>query len=297
MLVTALLVDACKKANVDDVRRYIREGADVNQRLDSRPNLGWAPIHFACQLESSVILAILLENGADPNLLTNDGFPALNIACNAAECSKEMVQMLLEHGADTNVFDSNGLASLHDACHSRNAAIVAVLLKYGANVNFPTRDDVHPLHIASFKGEEQIIQILLKHGADTNVLDSNGMAPLLHPCDSQNAAAVAALLGHGANVNLPTNGRGTNANLPKMDGSYPLHIACDVGVVHVKETVVRMLLEHGADVDAIWQTDGSTPLHIACLSHHRNHDLGNLVDLLLDQQPNICLLDSSGLCM
>ena len=94
MLVTALLVDACKKANVDDVRRYIREGADVNQRLDSRPNLGWEPIHFACQLESSVILAILLENGADPNLLTNDGFPALNIACNAAECSKEMVQML-----------------------------------------------------------------------------------------------------------------------------------------------------------------------------------------------------------
>ena len=135
---------------------------------------------------------------------------------------------------------------------------------------------------------------MLKHGADTNVLDSNGMAPLHHPCDSQNAAAVAALLGHGANVNLPTNGRGTNANLPKMDGSYPLHIACDVGVVHVKETVVRMLLEHGADVDAIWQTDGSTPLHIACLSH-RNHDLGNLVDLLLDQQRNICLLDSLGL--
>ena len=343
------LAYACRRGNADDVRQYIRERADVNQCLDLWPDLGWAPIHLACRLQGSAILAILLENGADPNLLAGDGSRALDIACcNDAEGSKKMVQMLLAHGADADAFDGNGMmAPLHHACKSRNAAVVEVLLEHGANVNLPTRDGAHPLHIAVSKGEENIIVMLLKHGADINALDSNGMAPLHHACNLQNAAIVAALLGRGANVNLLTrddvhplhisfskgkaeitqmllkhgadvdfdafdsNGRtplhhacdsqnavivallleryGVNVNLPTRDGVHPLHIALSKG----KEEIVRMLVAHGADVNAVQQMDGSTPLHIACLPS-RYHGRANLIDLLLNQQANINVLDSSG---
>ena len=141
-----------------------------------------------------------------------------------------------------------------------------------------TKTGIRPLHVASSKSEE-IVRILVEHGADTNALDSNGMAPLHRACKLQDKAIVAALLKHRANVNLPTRG-----------GARPLHIAVSKG----REEIVRMLVEHGADVDAVRQMDGSTPLHIACLPS-RYHGRANLIDLLLNQQANISVPDSSGL--
>ena len=55
-----------------------------------------------------------------------------------------------------------------------------------------------------------------------------------------------------------------------------------------------MLVAHAADVNVVRQMDGSTPLHIACLPS-RYHGRANLLDLLLDQQANINVPDSSGL--
>ena len=142
----------------------------MNQCLDLGPDLGWAPIHLACKLQGSAVLAILLKNGADPNLLAGNGSCALDIACcNDAEGSKKMVQMLLAHGVDPDAFDGNGMvAPLHHACKSQNAAVVAVLLEHrdGANVNLPTKDGDHSLHIAlsTSKGKEEIVRMLVQGG-------------------------------------------------------------------------------------------------------------------------------------
>ena len=257
---TRELANACLlNGRVDDVSHYIREGVDVNQT----DIYGRAPIHFACESLNAAVLAILLENGADPNLLTETGFRALGIACSVdaeiplryidnvpivrAKGNQEIVVgMLLAHGARPNAFDSNGMAPLHRACNSQNAAIVALLLEHGANVNLPAKKGVLPLHIASSKGEE-IVHILLEHGADANAFDGDGMASLHHACDSQNAAIVAGLLEHGADVNLPT-----------KKGVLPLHLASKGRV-----EIVQMLLKHGADVNVL-DADGMAPIHIAC---------------------------------
>ena len=45
-----------------------------------------------------------------------------------------------------------------------------------------------------------------------------------------------------------------------FNGSTPLHLACRCN----KPEAVKLLLERGADVEAIDRDDGHTPLHTAC---------------------------------
>ncbi len=245
---------ACLNGNISDVSRHIREGADVNQRSDFGKNPGWAPIHAACKSQNSTVLVLLLYNGADVNLLTNNGLHPLQIAC--AEGAKEIVQLLCECGADANVFDPSGVAPIHHACKSANAALVSVLLRNGANVNLLTQDGSRPLHIACAAGAEKIVRIK----REANALNANEMASLQRAYQRRNPV-------------------GLNAHLSTASGTYPL-----------EENVVRTLLNHGADVNAIRQTDGSTPLHLACSLYLRD-----LVDLLLEQQSNVDTPDFSGL--
>ncbi|XP_068698924.1 GA-binding protein subunit beta-1-like [Montipora foliosa] len=85
--------------------------------------------------------------------------------------------------------------------------------------------------------------------------------------------------------------------LPPTGNAYlfsltPLHLACGYG----QESIVKLLLEHGADVNAIDRFQ-FTPLHKA---ERRNHH--SIVKLLLDykarptlQQPNEMILTLAGL--
>lgn len=75
-----------------------------------------------------------------------------------------------------------------------------------------------------------------------------------------------------------------NANIINNYGSTPLHYAC----ISQRETVVRRLIEVGADIDAR-DKSGRTPLMIAC----KNCKL-EIVDILLDNGANVHLEDDKG---
>ena len=232
----------------------------MNQRSDLGEKPGWAPIHAASKSQNSAVLALLLYNGADVNLLTKDGLHPLQIAC--AEGTKEIVQLLCECGADVNAFDASGVAPIHNACKSANSALVSVLLRNGADVNLLAKDGSRPLHIACAAGAEKFVRIK----REANALNADEMASLqrAYTGKPQWRSPVA---------------NGVNAHLSTTSGAYP-----------VQENVVRTLLKHGADVNAIRKTDGSTPLHLACSLYRQD-----LVDLLLEQQSNVDTPDFSGL--
>ena len=71
---------------------------------------------------------------------------------------------------------------------------------------------------------------------------------------------------------------GLDANLPDWLGRTPLHDLC-VGNRHIADAAVliRMFLEHGADLEAVDEEDRSTPLGIAAREGN-----AELVQLLLD---------------
>jgi len=123
--------------------------------------------------------------------------------------------------------------------------VARLLLSHGAMVNFRGHDELTPLHSAAYYGQIDVVRLLLRHGADVNSRDKLGGTPLHNtgaisdyrkgPDVPQNLADVArVLLEHGA-----------DPNARNFLGWTPLHIAVYGG----NETLARVLLEYGANVD------------------------------------------------
>src|SRR5262249_54980575 len=117
----------------------------------------------------------LLENGADPNVPANDGFPPL-IA--ALSCTRdvpgarrrtdvdEILRILLSSGADPNQRGINDYTPLHMAVAERNPLAIQILLDRGADPELRTRIDERetPFAMAETAGLPVIAAMLARKG-------------------------------------------------------------------------------------------------------------------------------------
>jgi hypothetical protein len=115
-----------------------------------------------------------------------------------------------------------------------------------------------PLHLAVKGGSPPAVKVLLEFGADIDALDEQGMSPLLYACDEGDTEIVRLLLQNGAKVKWPEKDYYTQ-HPGLFDPGSPLHLA----VKWADKTMVKDLLEFGADIDAL---DGNrmSPLMYTC---------------------------------
>jgi uncharacterized protein len=117
----------------------------------------------------------LLEMGANPNPVPDDGFPPLiaAITCGRVEPGfttrddvEQLIPLLLEFGADPNQRGINDYTALHMAVGERNAHAVQLLLDAGADPELRTRiDDCEtPLELAERAGLRDIAGMLARKG-------------------------------------------------------------------------------------------------------------------------------------
>ena len=70
-------------------------------------------------------ILVLLENGAKPNIKTSEEFPfhgatSIHLICENPITNLDLLRLLIEKGADVNVLDSNKNSPLHLCCiHDR----------------------------------------------------------------------------------------------------------------------------------------------------------------------------------
>lgn len=125
--------------DVEKLQEAIHNGLNVNMLINEIPL-----ITLAIQLKSDHAIRLILENGADPNKISNKGFTPLACACYSTNL--KAVSELLQYGADPNQlsFGSDSESALHFAVinglsdiESYNAQlqIVELLLSAGANIN------------------------------------------------------------------------------------------------------------------------------------------------------------------
>ncbi|KAJ5115954.1 hypothetical protein N7456_000302 [Penicillium angulare] len=156
--------------------------------------------------------------------------------------------------------------------------------------------------------EDWITQTLHRHGADINTLDDEGHSALTFAVEYESAEATELLLKNGANPDGDDKAPGDrpmllaahNGNVPVLEvliqyganieitgnmGLTALRYACNRNQVDA----VRSLLNHGAEIDAVYVPGHSTPLCCAV-------DDGKLeiTKALLEYRPNLNAQDSAG---
>jgi hypothetical protein len=98
---------------------------------------------------------------------TNNGQLAIHIASQGGFAS--IIQVLLENGADLNLIDSHGRTALHYAVEGNHVESVKILLQWGADPLLTDLSGLNSLQRAVAKGYYSVVCLLMDHGVDPNL--------------------------------------------------------------------------------------------------------------------------------
>lgn len=129
---TQSLHQAVVDGNVEQVKRLISKGADVN----AKNMLSWTPLHTAIRNQRKTMAEFLIDKGADINAKDKSGQTPLHFAVDTGQ--RDMAELLIAKGADINAVSSRGENALSLAKKRGRTEIVDFLLKHGAKE--PTLD-------------------------------------------------------------------------------------------------------------------------------------------------------------
>ncbi|MYK91841.1 MAG: hypothetical protein F4026_06840 [Synechococcus sp. SB0669_bin_8] len=255
------LSEAVENGDGEQVGQLLAGGVPVEARRDSVAT----PLHLAVLAGQTHMAQLLIDAGANVNAVYLDLYRTpLMLA--AIEGNADMVQLLIEAGAELDAQEEGARTALllAIAALENDAATmepVRLLLRAGADPSIGSRYGT-PLSNAIEHGATELVDLLIQAGVHVNAADRFGSTPLHEAAspygygDHEAAVRIAeALIQAGANVNPPPSTPSTF-----LTGGTPLSLAAGTDNL----AMVRLLIEHGADVQARGRLDA--PLHVAARS-------------------------------
>lgn len=234
-----------KKGNHILLTRLVKIGADLTYK-DSAGNTA---LHAAASNRAATCSKILLEAGAEPNVLNNANKTPLQLAVQYGRSAT--VRALLSANAKITVIGAHDNAAT-EAIQFNQPECLQILLAFSADIN--TRDNKRRtlLHLSLLKKEPKLVQILIDHGADPNV--SIDDTPLLFAIVRENSPdMLKMLLTHKDLKKDVVNGSGQNA----------MHIAAEIGNI----SIMALLIRSDIPLDAR-DNNGLHILHYAARAGH-----------------------------
>jgi hypothetical protein len=179
----------------------------------------------------------------------------------AALCGfQDLVEHLIRrYPQHVNIHGGYNVTPLVAALAGEHFQTAKILRDNGADPNVNGFINQSPLHSAAYYGHLQMVQELLEHKADVDARGS-GQTPLSFMLDDiSTAPRTPSQISQFHNITRLLLEHGADVNACNGgDLSTPLHMATRNGRVEV----VRVLLEHGANVGAE-DNDGQTPFQLA----------------------------------
>ena len=167
------------------------------------------------------------------------------------------------------------------------------LLHNGAHVDVCRDDKETPLFRAVWYGDLEMVQVLLDYKADPNARELNNLTPIhCLPLGSQSLGVHHHSPQMLANVARLLLKHGADVNAQSTRGWTPLHEAAKWGQVEI----TRVFLDHGANVGAE-NIEGVTPLHVGSDGPKKkplvtNYEKPEVVRMLLEHGANVGAKDN-----
>ncbi|ERF74980.1 hypothetical protein EPUS_08521 [Endocarpon pusillum Z07020] len=264
----------------------VAQASSFNADLDDDAGSDLARAPTLTREDSESEIRYILAKEHAHNFFNEDGQTALHLA---AMQDEYLTRNVLGHGFDVNVCNLDGETPLMCAVNVENLETVTLLLKSHADVNAADNKQQTCLHLAASKNKsDSITQLLLRRNADTELVDETGLTPLLVAAFNGNDVVTRQLLKHGAKHQAIEPGGFTALHYAAMQANHafmsrlldpkgpdfeafyepsiyslPTNPSRDT-IFKRRVLIVRMLLEHGADIHACIK--GFTPLQIAAVT-------------------------------
>lgn len=247
------LIGACgygKAGQLELIERLICAGADLEAEDVKRPEDDifpggvhlWTPLQVAAYTNNVKVVEVLLKRGARINPVHPQGDFGYPLQAAVKNGHVSMTKLLLENGADVNAVGGKFATALQAAAEQGSDELVNILLDSGADVSLEGGYYGSPLQASSRLGKNRHVELFLDRGAPINTNVGKYGNPLAAASKRAAQSTVEVLIRRGANVN-------------QLGGKYgtPLQAACCASGSTAKEeagSVIRMLIEYGADVNA-----------------------------------------------
>jgi ankyrin repeat protein len=323
-----LLMTSARAGDVKAMQLLIDAGAQIDAR---EPTFQQTALMLAARTNSADAVALLLDHGSDINARTTVGeTPPFVPPCKGTGCGSEGAGInrggLPDRGRRDPV--KGGMTPLLYAAREGADASVAILIRRGAKLELAEANGMTPLLMALLNNQLGAARQLIDAGANVNADDFYGRTPLwaaveyrnldmnnrIEDSPSTNNVVRAAILplikllvDKGANVNART-----REVPPSRKWLYSLN---DVSWVDYTgqtpflraafsgdTTVMRLLLEHGADPHIATQ-GGTTPLMAASgvgwvVQQTYTESMPSLIEAIticLDHKADVNAVNSMGL--
>ncbi|TDL80946.1 M48 family metallopeptidase [Peribacillus frigoritolerans] len=163
---TTQLMLAASENDLERAEELIESGEDVN----AQDAMGMTPLMYASyppadEYEEELIInaemvELLLKNGADPNIVSDNGDVATVDIIYSGDL--DLAELLIEKNADINLEDGYGQTALTAAVYEEDVKMVELLLNAGADPDYATSEDETARSIAEEIKVPEITALLNK---------------------------------------------------------------------------------------------------------------------------------------
>jgi ankyrin repeat protein len=254
---------------------YVREALARDRTLANfEDSSHHRPISAAARRRDLEMVRLLLDHGADPSLPEHGAPLGLALWTAVYQNEPEMAKLLLEHGGNPNTAPESSGAAIGHA--RNNPELRQLLIQYGAIEDNSERRTLETLINENNLDE---VETMLKRNASlaSDPMTFWGEGILACPANRKRQEMVELLVRYGARVpdvskwgpeyyfkhasigEWLLKHAGMNPNLCNWQHFSLLHRAAADGDL----TKMRLLLDHGADIDAVDEEYCSTPLGCA----------------------------------